>query len=217
MLAVANASIPCPPLLDCLEHQGSWFALFEFLEGKPLYWSGAGDAGQSGVFELLARVAHVTLPPTSRNIEREWLDRVSSLRADEASAARLLDDLEAHPPNGMPCLAHGDVAPQNLLDTLSGLALIDWEEVGAARPGFDAGWLLALNRIGAGLRVSRRVLLERAAGLGIPLSNAVWFEKLGLLRLQWRAQSLLTSHPHVCGILEKVRAAVGQSAADRIA
>lgn len=210
MAAIEDASIGCPPLLDCLEYREHWYALFAFVDGLPLRRPRPGHTGWDDVFALLARLATIARPLPPGNIERAWLERVSSLRGHDAIAARLLDDLAAHPPIGVPCLAHGDFAPQNFLETSSGLVLIDWEEAGAASPGFDAGWLLALNRIGAGLRMNRDALLARVTDLRIPLSNALWFEGLGLLRLQWRATSWLTARPEFFAVVDKIQSAVGR-------
>jgi aminoglycoside phosphotransferase (APT) family kinase protein len=188
MREAAGASLSCPRLVDCVEHEDGWLALFEFVDGRPL--RAAGDATRDRVFAWLERLARITPSSAVRNIDRDWLARVSPLGRDDPAAKRTLDDLAAHPPSGAPCLAHGDVAPQNLIETPSGLVLIDWEEAGAARPGFDAGWLLALNRIGAGLRTPRRELIRAATDAGLSPSNVAWFEQLGLLRLQWRMRSL---------------------------
>jgi aminoglycoside phosphotransferase (APT) family kinase protein len=208
--AIQRASIGCPRLLDCLEQGEHWYALFAFVDGVPLPQRRPVDIGWDDVFMLLARLATVTRPLPPRNIERHWLERVSSLRRHDAMAARLLNALTEHAPIGIPCLAHGDFAPQNVLDSASGLVLIDWEEAGASSPGFDVGWLLALNRIGAGLRMNREALLARATALRIPISNAIWFEGLGLLRLEWRATSWLTTRPHLGAVVEKIRSAVSE-------
>ena len=46
-----------------------------------------------------------------------------------------------------------------------GIVLVDWEEVGSAAPGFDAGWLLAHARVGATGRSHQELL---AALIGRP-------------------------------------------------
>lgn len=207
--AMKSVRIPCPELLKCIELDECWFALFPFIEGHiPRHSS---PAVQKETFELLVKLRNFSATVPGWNLEEMWLSRFTGPAFSSNPAKVLLENLLKSAPDGKQTLAHGDFAPQNFLQTEKGLILLDWEETGKAHTGFDAGWLLALNSIGAGLQMAERLLFEELLRAGFPERNLLWFKGLGLLRLLYRAHTL-TIHPSVrrnltAKILEAIRAA----------
>lgn len=180
------AGMPCPRLVQGIPLADEWAALFTFEAGASV---GLTDPVWPRVWEeALVRLEQLhklpPLPPHWR-LESLWQARLKALPFEGAAAA-LWDHLQDSPPLGLPTLAHGDFAPQNFLWTEAGLMLIDWEEIGWAAPAFDAGWLLALNRVGAGPRLGQASLFASLIARGFPAHNLRWFEGLGLLRMLYR-------------------------------
>jgi aminoglycoside phosphotransferase (APT) family kinase protein len=206
---VRTHDVACPALLASVRAAAGWFALFEYVEGHgPDASSGTWAAMWSVAFSLLPRLAGICERVASWDLEREWLDNVASAASDDEAASDLFDQLRQRAPDGIPCLAHGDFAPQNFVLGGLGLTLIDWEDSGYARPGFDAGWLLSLNRVGAGPRWPQEVLQGTLTDLGIAASNLKWFEGMGLLRMHARAYSWSDRPFQRALVLETVRAAI---------
>jgi aminoglycoside phosphotransferase (APT) family kinase protein len=109
--------------------------------------------------------------------------------SDDPDAAALLAALYTNIPEDAPTLAHGDLQPSNVLMRLGSPLLVDWEEIGAAAPGFDAGWLLALARTGA-INWDRDDIWADLVAAGFEERNLRWFEALGVLRLLFRARTI---------------------------
>ena len=175
-----------PRLLDAVPGRGEcWYGLFEYVERAP----GAPTAGLEAIVDLLGRIERSRAAPDWA-LEPLWLARLRTGLADEPAAQRMLDGLQSRLPDGPRLLAHGDFNLPNIVVGLGGTCLVDWEELGAAAPGFDAGWLLALGRTGAGLPWSHDVLAAALVRTGLPQANLDWFERLGILRLLYRARTL---------------------------
>jgi hypothetical protein len=185
---VRGKGLPCPSVLGGVEVEGTWYAVFSHLAGRELALGSCDwEPAWERAFEWLVQLGAIVEPPLSRDLEDHWLDLVDESARIDAACCAVQRVLRAAPPSGPRTLVHGDFAPQNFLLGADGLALVDWEEAGRARPGFDAGWLLALNRVGAGARMHRSVLFGRLAALGLAPPNLRWFEGLGLLRMHARA------------------------------
>lgn len=222
-----TAGVPAPPLLKCVDVGPAGYALFDFVPGHvPLPGTAQWEEMCDAVFVLLGQLQCVPLDAAFQDIEARWIERAASTAAADAGGrvralhdrvtassgpARSRSDGGAERSAGWRrvAFAHGDLAPQNLLRTGTGFVLVDWEEAGIARLGFDAGWLLALNRIGAGLRMERRRLLGRLAGLGFRRDELDHFEGLGLLRLHHRAAGWSAQSPDYAPLVARIRAAIG--------
>lgn len=193
----------CPHPLNVLKtEQKTSYVLFEWINGQTPASIVLDDAAWRSAVDLLQALADCDVVPDWR-LESMWLDQLERELADEPVASFILDTLRRELPQGQRTLAHGDFSPQNFVLSANGIVLIDWEEVGSALPGFDAGWMLAHARVGAGAR-SHAEILRVLTAAGFPESNLRWFEQLGLLRLLFRARSL----PMQQKIRERVRAAV---------
>lgn len=183
-----------PRLLGTLPASGGeWYALFEHVasagDGR------AGDGAGQVLVELLGRLRAAPVAATGWPVEKWWLDRVDAGLAGDPSAAAVVAWLRANPPAGEPVLVHGDLQAPNVVHSPDGPILVDWEEVGTAPDGFDAGWLLALARLGAVQPWTRERLWQEVSALGTPDSNLWWFERLGLLRAWWRVRTLPIDPP----------------------
>jgi len=179
----------CPELVTTLQlDDGCRYALFRWIEGSPVLPLQVGDPGWNLVLELLAAVADWRIIPEWR-IDNIWLERLRLSLSDDPAASFIMNSLCGRPPRGTATLAHGDFGFQNLLQTENGMVLIDWEEMGSAAPGFDAGWMLAVTGLQAGAQ-TRAELFRRLLDTGIPVDNLRWFERLGLLRLLYRVRTL---------------------------
>jgi len=193
----------CPrPLTALNAAQTGWYVLFEWVGGKGSSSTALNDATWRSVVELLRTLANCNIVP-DWHLESMWLDRLEQHLSDEPAATFILDTLRHEMPKGRRTLAHGDFSPQNFVLSSGEIVLIDWEEVGSAPLGFDAGWMLAHARIGAGAR-SHAEIVRVLTAEGFSKSNLYWFERLGLLRLLLRARAL----PMKEEIRKQVRAAV---------
>lgn len=213
LLAVGRAlAATSPPLapraLGGFEDRGAGYVIWEFVEGAQ---HPPGTPGWSSMWAdaqtLLDRLAASELRPPW-DLERLWLERVAAAPFADEPAERAREWLCARAPDGEPRLAHGDFSPQNIVLARGVARLIDWEEVGVARPGFDAGWLLAQNRAGAGPRLPQPVLEDTLTGRGVSRDDLRWFEGLGLLRLLWRAETLTIADDVRPRVLAGVRQAI---------
>ena len=186
------AQIPdrfCPRQIAALPAGACWYALFEWVEGRCLSSFDVDDSDWRSAVNLLRRLVKCDVVP-EWCLESIWLDRLQHHISDEPAAAFMLDRLRRAMPRGERTLAHGDFALQNFVyRPRSRMLLVDWEEIGSAPPGFDAGWMLAHARIGVGVR-SYEEMLPVLVGAGFSRPNLGWFEALGLLRLLFRARSL---------------------------
>jgi aminoglycoside phosphotransferase (APT) family kinase protein len=182
-----QAQVPCPELVSAIELKDDWFALFTYEDGYiPNVSDPNWDIIWRQAFDLLAQLKDLTAIVPEWDLESIWLDRFRQVSFNTTLAEALFRRLLASLPNGERTLAHGDLAPQNFLCTDDRLLLLDWEEVGSAHSGFDAGWVLALNRIGAGPRMPQTQLFRSLVSMGFLVDNLRWFEGLGLLRMLYR-------------------------------
>jgi hypothetical protein len=189
---IAEESLPlAPSLLQTVQLPEYWYALFAYVEGYvPSSNDPKWDSLWRSAFDLLVRIREMGDIVPEWMLESMWLERLSRFDFLYAPARSLLENLLQISPTGVRTLAHGDFSGQNLLWTPDGLILLDWEEVGSAYPGFDAGWLLALNRVGSGPQLAQAAMFNDFIGRGFPEENLYWFESLGLLRLLYRAMTL---------------------------
>jgi len=162
------------------------------------------------MLDLLQQLRSHSVVPGSR-LEPRWLTRLGQTLTDEPAALLLLDALRQSPPTGSCTLAHGDFSPQNIVRGAGGYVLIDWEEVGSAADGFDAGWLLAHARLGAGLRSYGQTKTALLAA-GFDERNLSWFESLGLVRLLFRARTLSMDDERRRVVVARTREAVASAA-----
>jgi aminoglycoside phosphotransferase (APT) family kinase protein len=181
----------CPrPLGAAICGQTCWYALLEWVNGEaPPFVPVQADSIWQAAPGLLAKMRSCAAVPEWR-LESIWLDRLERHVGDHRSAASILALLRSSVPGGPRSLAHGDFSLQNVIRTFHGVVLVDWEEFGSAPAGFDAGWMLALARMGYGPPRSHREMFEVFGAAGFPESNLTWFETLGLLRLLFRARTL---------------------------
>ena len=193
----------CPRPLSLLNaNQTGWYILFEWVTGQGPSSTALDNVTLRTVVKLLRTLADCDIVPHWQ-LESMWLDRLEQQISDEPVAQFILKTLRSEMPKGQRTLAHGDFSPQNFILGSSGIVLIDWEEVGSAPLGFDAGWLLAHARIGAGVQ-SHAEILRVLTAEGFPASNLHWFERLGLLRLVFRARAL----PMEEGLRKQVRSVI---------
>jgi aminoglycoside phosphotransferase (APT) family kinase protein len=181
----------CPRALGAVTVDATrWYALFEWLGGgHRLQSHDSADLLWCSALDLLERMRDCAVVP-ERRLESIWLSRLEAHFSADATASALLAALSRSVPEGPRTLAHGDFSVQNLVWGWGGFVLVDWEEVGSAPPGFDAGWMLALARMGHGPQVDHREMQEAFLKAGFPRSNLIWFEALGLLRLFFRTRTL---------------------------
>jgi hypothetical protein len=204
-----RAGVRCPQLLGAVREHGGWVALLSHLPGRPVSVSATCWAALwQQAFSLLTRLAGMPGGRAPWDLRTTWLRRLEGRLDAWPVASRLLELLATAPPQGGPVLAHGDFAPQNFLDCGGDLALVDWDEMGCAEPGFDGGWLLALNRVGAGPRMQPARLRGRLIAHGAPEDNLVWFEGLGLLRLLYRASTLPLEPAHAHHLIRRIEGAL---------
>lgn len=198
-----------PNLVAVVDVGDCWYAVFEHIEGSL---PSPGDGGWSSfwqrAFDLLVRLRSLPNVPVEWRLESTWLDCLSNFAFGFAPAEALLNRLLGTQPLGPRTWAHGDFSGQNLIMASHGLVLIDWEDLGSAPAGFDAGWLLALNRLGAGPQVSPLGLFGVFNNLGFPEENLRWFEALGLLRLLYRAKTLNLPPPVEALIVQTTQIAI---------
>jgi hypothetical protein len=212
---LGQAGIRCPRLLGQIPADDRWLALLSYVPGLPL--SVAGERWVSlwrQAFSVLTRIGALPANLAPWDLRQSWLRRLAGRLGAWPAAVRLLDRLNAAPPGGAPTPAHGDFAPQNFLDRHGHLAVVDWDEVGMAEPGFDGGWLLALNRIGAGPRMDRARLWARLATRGVPGENLAWFEALSLLRMLHRAATLPLDSCHARRLTARLEVALAELLAE---
>ncbi len=191
---LASRGFPCPPLLLTVATDDAWYAVHAHIEGTtPDPASPNWGSMWAQAFDVLGHLSDLSAADAPWDLDATWIDVLSSSDLKDPGALELLEAMVESRPSGIRCVAHGDFAPQNFLIGSDRLWVVDWEQVGHAHPGFDAGWLLALNGIGAGPRmppeVLRRTLLQR----GFRDQNLQWYEGLGLLRLYFRAGTLALS------------------------
>jgi hypothetical protein len=190
----------CPEPLAVYRGSGHcWHAVFAWVDSAHSQGSAAPPIWPAAL-GLLARMrAHAGTTPWP--LERRWLARLADHFEDEPAATALLAHLRATPPEGAPTLAHGDFSVQNLVLGADGSYwLVDWEEVGSAAPGFDAGWMVALARLGVDVGLEPARMVEAFCAADIPPSNLLWFERLATLRLLFRAKTLPLK-PHLRELL----------------
>jgi aminoglycoside phosphotransferase (APT) family kinase protein len=182
----------CPRLLGTVcTDEDYWYALFEWMDGStPPFPPSEIDFVWQAIIELLKRMRNYSLA-SEWFLDSMWLDRLGEALSDVPSASLILERLRCSIPNEHRSLAHGDFSVQNLLCHADGLVLLDWEEVGSAPAGFDAGWMLALARIGHAPLLSYTAMRSEFLDAGFPETNLHWFEMLGMLRLLFRARTLL--------------------------
>ena len=196
----------CPRLLGTVNTDASyWYALFEWVDGSapPFPPAQIGFVWQAAI-ELLQSLRDC--PLTSEwFLDSLWLDRLGEALADEPAASLIVERLRQSVPGGPRSLAHGDFSVQNLLCKDGGLVLLDWEEIGSAPAGFDAGWMLALARVGHAPLLSYQAMRRGFLDAGFPSANLHWFEMLGVLRLLFRARTLSLEPPVRKRIVESVK------------
>lgn len=179
----------CPrPVAILKSNRRAWHGLFEWTQGRPFPSLDLDAPALRIALDLLASLADCEIVPEWR-LEPIWLRLLKRHLRDHAPSVFMLDRLRRNPPKGRPTLAHGDFSLQNILLSREGALLLDWEEVGSAASGFDAGWMMALARLGVGGR-HRRELCRLFQAVGFPRANLLWFERLGLLRLLYRSRTL---------------------------
>jgi hypothetical protein len=179
----------CPHLLRIVLEQDCWYALFEWVDGNPLPTVGR-EARETWelALALLNRMRSYDIL-TGWPLESLWLERLRKELSGDPIACQILGQLNGAVPSGPRTVAHGDFSVQNMVIGSAGLMLVDWEELGSAPLGFDAGWMLAQARFGHGL-ISRNEMFERFASAGFLRENLRWFEALGLLRMLFRTRTL---------------------------
>jgi aminoglycoside phosphotransferase (APT) family kinase protein len=173
-----------PRLVGSIDACDGWYAVFTYLvETTKAAWCEA--------FDVLRRLRTITLAESTEDVAERWQRRLGAFDFNDAAAQRLQAWLaDPHVDEQPRTLAHGDFSAQNFCRTLERLALVDWEEAGSAPAGFDAGWLLAHNRIGSGPGWPEEALRGQLLALGFSRDNLVRFEALGLLRLLYRCLTL---------------------------
>lgn len=177
----------CPALRHVVEEKDHWYALFDYVEGT------VGPATREtwrDAFALLADWSALEVPAPECELTSLWLDRLSRFAFHDEFAQRLVARLARDRPTGPAVIAHGDFSAQNFCVTPSGLVLYDWEEMGAAPAGFDAGWVLAQHRLGVMPDWRRAELASWLVDGGVPRASLDWYEGLGLARMLFRSLTL---------------------------
>lgn len=174
----------CPPVITTVADGDEVWLVTGYLAGAE------GRLDWPGMLQLLRVLGAIPGRGLTR-LEPAWLHRLAVL-SDEPAAAALLARLRASVPAGPATLAHGDLQPSNVLMRSGNRLLVDWEEIGTAAAGFDAGWLLALARVN-GISWNPEVLCKDLVRAGFDPANLRWFEALGVLRLLLRARTIRLS------------------------
>jgi aminoglycoside phosphotransferase (APT) family kinase protein len=179
---------PCPELLGTIEGAAHWYALFSYVEGATQILPGRKTWNQA--IGLLARLSEIEVANPGLELGSFWLDRLARFSFEDFAANDLLAKLSHAIPVGPTVIAHGDFSAQNFCCAERGLVLLDWEEMGGATAGFDAGWVLAHRRLGIGPSWEHAELVSRLSECGLPRFNVEWYEALGLLRMFYRSLTL---------------------------
>ncbi|MFN8215260.1 MAG: phosphotransferase [Solirubrobacterales bacterium] len=173
--------------------------LLEYVDGEPLEIEDVRSPETLVRVVDAARKLHETAAPFASRFDGfEWFDRWRSLclqRGYEeptegavlaAGMERIRAALSADRPAQVPC--HGDLLPGNILDTVAGIRLIDYDYAGMAEPAWDLGGIAAENALSeelvelacrrywgeaAGAREQARVRAY-AVVLHIALGQLVW-------------------------------------------
>jgi aminoglycoside phosphotransferase (APT) family kinase protein len=147
--AVHAAGLPAPAAYELIEIQGRWGVVLERINGPSLFES--VQARPWTLFIAVRRLAelhaqvHACVAPAELPAQRDWLanaiDAAPGLsEADRTAARRQLADL----PDGS-TLCHGDFHPANVLLTVRGPVVIDWDTATRGHPLGDVAatcWLL---------------------------------------------------------------------------
>jgi phosphotransferase family enzyme len=179
-----------PPLVESVADARGWYALFRFIPGERL--DPTCEAWQRMRPDLFRRLKDLedSADPPRFNVLHHWCAVLGAFPFHEAPARALRERLFSRIPMAPVSLAHGDFAVQNIIQTRTGIELIDWSLAGSACVGFDGGWLLALVRAGVPIGCTvTQLRAELAAGFGLD-DSLDWFADLGLLRLLWRTHTL---------------------------
>jgi Ser/Thr protein kinase RdoA (MazF antagonist) len=164
-LRSAAPGLPVPEVLDGDERASPPFAVTSHIPGEPGDALLATPAGAALLGRLAggAAVALAAVPPAAigRSLPRTWADpgRLASaaarwlreaaplLDASEAKAGRAVLDRVPVLLAGPPVVAHGDLAPVNLVVQGKRLAgIVDLERLRLAPAAFDAAWFRLLVR-----------------------------------------------------------------------
>jgi aminoglycoside phosphotransferase (APT) family kinase protein len=220
LAAVARAGVRVPELLSiCTGHASgeseridSRWAIFDFVAGTivapntsaaDLLWQQA-RAILRQLHDVNLRVIGAPLP----RLDALWLTRTRMVTCSDA-VAQLRGELDARQSElSTDAFAHGDFAPQNMLTTDAGLVLIDWEAFGVAPRGFDAGWVCALNAIGAGPQWSPTAMRSWVLSLNIDPVLIRYATGVGLLRLHWRASIWADGQAGLQLLVDRIAAAI---------
>lgn len=162
-LRSAMPRLPVPEVLDGDARANPPFAVTSFIPGEPGDALLATPAGAARLGRLAggAAMALVAVSPTTlgRSLPRTWVDpdrlavaTVGWLREagpvldpSDAEAIRAVMDRIPGLLAGSPVVAHGDLAPVNLLVAEERLAgIVDFERLRLAPPLFDAAWFRLL-------------------------------------------------------------------------
>jgi hypothetical protein len=185
IMGLATAHRCGPALVASVAGTDSWYAVLEFVHGiQP---RGGGPEWQqlwTGAASLLHRMRGITCEAV--DLQALWLARVKAFAYPEPQAREMLVRMSSAP-SGRRCLAHGDFSAQNLVLVDDHAVLIDWEQAGAALPGFDAGFAIAVARLSDPASAATVSQMTETLDLG---DTVEWFVRLGLLRLLLRAHTL---------------------------
>lgn len=209
---LARAGIPRAPLLGC----GGGWAFYGWVDGAPPRPGGdAWDAAWDAAFALLGQLRGIR-DPVPGDPGTRWMARVAESAGAWPESADVLAIARAVVASAESRgLAHGDFAPQNFVASPGGVVLVDWEEAGTADDGFDAGWLLALNRLGAGPRLPQPTLAGRLEGMGFSPASLRRWEAVGLLRVHHRVHHGAAGGDPASPLHQAVRRALAEFAAER--
>lgn len=185
--AVSQAGLG-PQFIEAVPGPAEWYALFQYLPGNhPDATADGWDRLRPQVRSLLEGLAIVAELPRFNLIDH-WVPLLTAYSFPEATATEFRQRLFQRLPADTTVLAHGDFSLQNLILASGRAILIDWSQAGRAPAGFDAGWLIAITKVGVPCGCSETQLVRDLADDNA--DSIQWFVHLGLLRLLWRAHTL---------------------------
>ena len=184
------------PMLDGTDEQDPW-VLYRHIDGH------GGDAGPEQVGAALARLHRISPPPDLRHVATGSAgvlaqgDAMLRVCQDRAGLAALRPDLNVPPlPGADRVFLHGDPVAANMIRTLGGVCLIDWQCPACGDPAEDLAIALspAMQQIYGCVNGSAAWADRVFAGYGNPavkaryLALAPAFHWRMAVYCQWRMQ-----------------------------
>ncbi|MDJ0752796.1 MAG: hypothetical protein QNJ45_04705 [Ardenticatenaceae bacterium] len=140
-----KAGLGAPTLVDWPDGRVRQLLLMTYIPGEPLnqqknWWPDY----KHQIRRLLEHLQELPVRPSFPALVPRWESDLNRNLPEKYQPLlqKIMIGLDLEP-----TVAHGYFAPQNIIDNGRTLALINWHHFGNSFPAFDAGWLLAINRV----------------------------------------------------------------------